>query len=367
MHRKRKQKKLIIISLICLVFLMSVGYAAFQGNLKVRGTTKITSNWDIRITNVTSGTPTGSAVNASAPTWDKLTANMEANLYEKGDAMEYDVTITNNGTVDAVLSDIIGTPSNSEAVIINYSGYAKGEKLYKKDDEENTKVVHVKIEYNPEYDGGETSGESNIEFNFTQAEGGGTDISDDKKLVTYDYSYNGGTSSQANNEYIDAGTTLYLNKNASKSGWTFVGWNTNKNATNGLSSIKVEDNVTLYAIFSKTLTATYEKSENVESISKESDTCVIYNLQTGCTKTLPTITPKEGYLADTWYNGTKEVGKSGASYELKGNVTLTAKSTINELDFDDQTEDIVYGDSQEINITSASNGTGSYVYAEKYA
>lgn len=168
MYRVRKQRKYIIMSLFFIVLIMSGAYAAFQSNLKIKGTTRITSLWDIRITNVTAGTPTGSATNAVAPTWEKLTANMEANLYEKGDAMEYDVTITNNGTVDAILSDIIGTPSNSQAVIITFSGYAKGEKLYKKGHEGNTKVVHVKIAYNPEYDGGETSGEANVEFDFTQ-------------------------------------------------------------------------------------------------------------------------------------------------------------------------------------------------------
>ena len=45
---------------------MVVGYAAFQTQLKVSGTSKVTSNWDIEITNVTSGTPTGSAENTEA-------------------------------------------------------------------------------------------------------------------------------------------------------------------------------------------------------------------------------------------------------------------------------------------------------------
>ena len=47
MHRKRSQRKKIIIGLICVLTLMSVGYAAFQGNLKIKGTTKITSLWDV--------------------------------------------------------------------------------------------------------------------------------------------------------------------------------------------------------------------------------------------------------------------------------------------------------------------------------
>ena len=329
MYRAQKQRKYIIVVLSFILIVMSGAYAAFQSNLKIKGTTRITSLWDVRITNVTAGTPTGSAENAIAPTWDKLIANMEANLYEKGDAMEYDVTITNNGTVDAILSDIIGTPSNSEAVIITFSGYAKGEKLYKKGHEGNTKVVHVKIAYNPEYDGGETSGEANVEFNFTQGEGGDIDPGGDKYLIAYNYTYNGGASSQAVDEYVESGTTVTLNKTASKPGWTFVGWNTNKNATTGLASVVVSNNTTVYAIYSKTLTATYQKSENVESISKTSDSCTIYNLQTGCNKTLPTITPKPGYTSDTWYNGTEAVGHGGDTYELKNNVTLTTAENTN--------------------------------------
>ncbi|MBR3209543.1 MAG: hypothetical protein IKF82_04670, partial [Bacilli bacterium] len=106
MYRKRRQKRVIIFSLLLLLTMMSIGYAAFQTKVKVKGTTRITSVWDVRITNVTSGTATGSATNAITPTWTGLTANMEANLYQEGDAMEYDVTITNSGTIDAVLSDV---------------------------------------------------------------------------------------------------------------------------------------------------------------------------------------------------------------------------------------------------------------------
>ena len=49
---------------------------------------------------------------------------MEANLYDKSDAMEYDVTIENKGTIDAKLNDILTNleQENSDAVIITFSG-----------------------------------------------------------------------------------------------------------------------------------------------------------------------------------------------------------------------------------------------------
>ena len=107
MYKSKKKRNIIIVSLVGVLLCMVVGYAAFNTELKISGTSKVTSNWDIEITNVTPGTPTGSAENTVAPTWDALTASMEADLYEKGDAMEYDVTIENKGTIDAKLNDVL--------------------------------------------------------------------------------------------------------------------------------------------------------------------------------------------------------------------------------------------------------------------
>ena len=183
MHRNKKKRNIIIFSLVGVLFLMVAGYAAFQTRLEIKGTSKVTSNWNILITNVTAGTPTGSAENAVAPKWDKLTASMEANLYDKGDAMEYDVTIENQGTIDAKLNDILTNlqNSNSDAVLITFSGYAKGEILKAK----STKIIHVKIEYNPEYDGGETSSEVEIDFDYGQ-NNNEENNPDNQYLLTYD-------------------------------------------------------------------------------------------------------------------------------------------------------------------------------------
>lgn len=86
---RERRKNTVIIGILCgLLLIMSVGYATFQSILKINGTTSITSNWDIKIINVTKANQTGDAEEAKAPIWTDLTAYMEANLYQKGDSIE---------------------------------------------------------------------------------------------------------------------------------------------------------------------------------------------------------------------------------------------------------------------------------------
>ena len=324
MHRSKKKRNIIIFSLVGVLLCMVVGYAAFQTQLKVSGTSKVTSNWDIEITNVTPGTPTGSAENTVAPSWDKLWASMEADLYDKGDAMEYDVTIENKGTLDAKLNDIITNldNSNNEAVIITFSGYTKGEVLKAK----TSKVIHVKIEYNPEYEGGETSSEVEINFDYGQ-NNNEENNPDNQYLLTYDYSTNGGTSVELTEELIASGNNVDLSNTATKEGWNFVGWNTDKDAQIGLENYQMPaSNTTLYAIYSKTLKVTYEKGDSVESIGKNEDSCNIYNNGTSCEITLPEITVTDDSATVGWYEGNNKVGEPNDKYTITNDITLRAEA-----------------------------------------
>ena len=326
MHRSKKKRNIIIFSLVGVLLCMVVGYAAFQTRLEIKGTSKVTSNWNILITNVTDGEASGSAENATKPSWKDTSASMEANLYDKGDAMEYDVTIENKGTIDAKLNDILTNlqNSNSDAVIITFSGYTKGEVLQAG----GSKLIHVKIEYNPEYEGGETSSEVTIDFEYTQ-DNKSEDIPD-TYLLTYDYRTNGGERVDSEGEYLTSGSNVDLSNVAYKQGWRFVGWNTDKDAEVGMTSYQMkEEATTLYAIYSKDLTVTYEKGENVESISKNEDACTIYNNETSCEVTLPTITPSTGYAVDGWYNGNDKAGDPEDKYSLTNNITLTSKVSQN--------------------------------------
>ena len=309
MHRARRNRSIIIGSLLVLLMMISVSYAAFQARLTIRGTSRITSNWDVRITNVTTGVATGDAENVSTPTWTDLTAYMEANLYDKGAAMDYDVTISNRGTFDAKLDNIITTPSSNEAVIITFSGYTKGEMLPKGQD----KVIHVKIQYNPNYNGtAEVSGTSIVEFQYVQGEGSNIPTVT-THLLTYNYSENGGTSTNAENEYLPEGTVVNLSgKVATKAGYTFVGWNTDKDAHTGLSSTTMSADTILYAIFSKQITITFDKNGNTSQTNSSGTavttqtvtrTCTLWNKDASCSVTAPTMVAASGFTIDGYSTG----------------------------------------------------------------
>ncbi|MEI3508078.1 MAG: InlB B-repeat-containing protein [Bacilli bacterium] len=326
MRRENKKRNKIIIGLISLLLIMTVGYAAFQTNLNIKGTSKISSNWDIRITNVTSGNKTGNAENAKTPTWTNLTASMEANLYEKGDAMEYEVTVENKGTFDAKLESISSSESNNEAIKISFSGYTKGEKLYKN----STQTIKVKIEYNKDFTGTPTSNsnEVSIDLNYGQAEGGTIEPTTDY-LLTYDYRTNGGEGT-SETAYLSSNESVDLSKKGKREGYTFVGWNTDKNAKSGLSVLNMpsEDTV-LYAIYKKELKVTYSKGEGVTAVGKSEEKCEIYNNETECEITLPSITVSTGYTVDGWYNGATKVGTANTKIKLASDITLVSKATIN--------------------------------------
>ena len=96
---KRKKNNIIIGSLLAVVLLMAVGYAAFSSVLNISGTGSITSSWNIRITNITSSLH-GGATNAVEPTYDNengLTASFSTNLVSPGDYAEYTIEVSNLG------------------------------------------------------------------------------------------------------------------------------------------------------------------------------------------------------------------------------------------------------------------------------
>ena len=140
----RTQRNYIIIGLCMILVIMGVGYAAFQSQLKITGTSNITSNWSVKIIDIQSSVLSGQASDTSAPTHTDLTATFQTKLVSPGDAMKYDITVENQGNIDAYLNNIQINTSDNEAIIFETSGIKERDALLKG----STDVLTVIVRYN---------------------------------------------------------------------------------------------------------------------------------------------------------------------------------------------------------------------------
>ena len=169
MYKNRKKRTIIIGSLLAILICMTIGYAAFSTQLEIVGSSTVTSNWDIQITGITPGTPNGTGENAVAPSYTATTATMEANLYAPGDAMTYEITIENKGTIDAVLDSITKSDSNNPAILFETSGVNEGDPLLAGDKTTMTvKISYANVTSQPE----NLTGELSLTLNYVQKPSG---------------------------------------------------------------------------------------------------------------------------------------------------------------------------------------------------
>ena len=140
--------------------------------------------------------------------------------------------------------------------------------------------------------------------------------------VTYDATTNGGSTAKqtASTKYK---TSVDLTKKAEKTGYEFVGWNTNKDATSALASYEMPANdVTLYAIYSKTLRATF----NYYNSKSETKSVTIYNNATSGSITSPSAlgTPS-GYTFRHY--STSNAANASKTIDANSAVALTSNQT----------------------------------------
>ena len=143
---------------------MVVGYAALMQQLTINGTAEVTSTWDVKMTNITEGEASNSAgvestaVSNSAEISGNTTATFDVSFETPGDTMEYDIIVTNNGSLDAKLSNVVVTATDAdggplelkEANGINYEITIDGKTVdeAKNDVLTNTgghSTIHVKV------------------------------------------------------------------------------------------------------------------------------------------------------------------------------------------------------------------------------
>ena len=121
--------------------------------------------------------------------------------------------------------------------------------------------------------------------------------------VTYDYATNGGSSSSEKTLEASYGSNADITVTASKNGYEFVGWNTDKGATSGLTTgPKVTNDITLYAIFKKTNTANFYYYSDGSTV-REVASCTVYNNQASCDYKVPTKVSESSGPDGTTYKG----------------------------------------------------------------
>ena len=139
----RKKRSIVLGTLVGIMLLMIVAYAAFNSQLRINGTSNITSNFAVKITGITSGSIIGGASNASDPTYTDTTASFSTNLTSPGDSITYTITVENQGSIDATLTGIEVNTGNNDAIVFETSGIEEGDTLLQNETDE----LVVKVSY----------------------------------------------------------------------------------------------------------------------------------------------------------------------------------------------------------------------------
>ena len=148
MRRKfnTRQRNYIILGLCSILLVMAAGYAAFRTQLNINGTSNITSEFKVLITDIQSSVLAGEATDAEEPSHTETTATFKTNLVSPGDSMQYDITVENRGDIDAVLESIDVNTSDNEAILFETTGIKRGDKLLP----DESDILTVIVTYNPE-------------------------------------------------------------------------------------------------------------------------------------------------------------------------------------------------------------------------
>ena len=145
-HKKHKTYLLIGLVVICIFLMLGLGYALLSQNLDIKGTGTITSDWNILITNIVTKEKSSTASNVTEPTHSGTSATMNAKFELPGDYISYDITVANQGTLNAVLDSIKIKMKDQEVFLFDVKGIQSGEALNV--DEEKTFTLTIRYNEN---------------------------------------------------------------------------------------------------------------------------------------------------------------------------------------------------------------------------
>ena len=146
MRNNKKNKTYLLIGLvvICIFLMLGLGYALLSQDLDIRGTGTITSDWNILITDIVTKDKSNTASNVTEPTHSGTSATMNAKFELPGDYISYDITVANQGTLNAVLDSIKIKMKDQEVFLFSVEGIQSGEALNVSEE----KTFTLTIKYN---------------------------------------------------------------------------------------------------------------------------------------------------------------------------------------------------------------------------
>lgn len=122
----------IIIGALLFVGLASIAYAAFSQSLMITGTGTTNPDWDVKITGIEQTSATH-ATDATPVSYTDTTATFDVELAQPGATATYEVTIENEGSIDAVLESITDLTATNAAdptdITFTVSGVAVNDEL----------------------------------------------------------------------------------------------------------------------------------------------------------------------------------------------------------------------------------------------
>lgn len=139
----KKKKKMVITTLVCVLVFIAVGYALLTQAIKVGVEGTLNGVWDVYISDIKLKNSTGRAQEVNpASVSNKVNANFEVDLYMPGDSVEYEVTVKNDGNIDATLRTITTNATNTNEDIRFTHTIKQGEVLKKESETKFTfKIV----------------------------------------------------------------------------------------------------------------------------------------------------------------------------------------------------------------------------------
>lgn len=177
--KEKSKKNVVIIALFIAIVAMGIGYAALAQTLTINGTAGVgDAKWQVEITNIEEGTMNGATTKGEL-TSNATSATFAVDLAHPGASATYNVTVANNGTIDAVLESISGVEAanalDPSQIQYEVTGITAGDKLVAKDGSTvDTSVATVKVTWvadennNDVVPTGTTSKTATITLNYVQ-------------------------------------------------------------------------------------------------------------------------------------------------------------------------------------------------------